>query len=769
MKRRGDRTRTCLLSVLLLAVMGPLVLIGSTSASAGPPASPEFLVNTTTTDDQVDPSVAMDADGDYVVTWASLVDGGPVSGIYAQRYDETGAPQGGETRISTTTTRQYWPDVAMDADGDYIITWTVIANDGLDDVMARRYNADGTPQGPETRVNSAPNGTERLSSVAMAAGGDYVITWEVLNANDDIDGVYAQRYDADGTPQGGETLVTTTPGSPRFPSVAMDAEGDYVITWQSNASVDVDIYAQRYDAAGTPRGGETRVNTTTADLQRLPSVAMDADGDYVVTWQSAAGAGDIYAQRYNAAGVARGAETLVNTTTNHIQEIPSVAMDADGDYTVTWQTFGQGSSAAGIYAQRYSAAGTRQGTETRINTDVIPNKLNGEIAMDADGDSVVAWQSNFQDGDGDGVYGRRLRGPEPVDLSLSQSASSDPVGVGRRVTYRIRVANRGEPATDTGIAVIDAAIGTATGVRVVSTVPDGGTFVTSSGTGWTCTPFATTTRCRLTGPLAAGDVAPGLAVTYTAPDTAGAALHDARVYENQRDPIPANDAETERTTVLCTLEYDAPSYSQTEAAPITATVTRNGTGCGTSGVSYTTTAASATAGTDFTNVAGTLTWTDADTDLAFSIPLVNDGLDEKTEQLNLLLTNPTGALLGIRSLANGLIGDNDDPPRINFTTTSATAAEPGALLDLTVQLSEISGQDVTAVLAKAGTATYLTDYYAPKRLTIPAGQRTITFTIEIADDNTTEGTEQAVIALATPTAATLGTQKTYRLTITDDD
>jgi hypothetical protein len=56
----------------------------------------------------------------------------------------------------------------------------------------------------------------------------------------------------------------------------MDADGDFVVTWQSyGQDGDADgIYAQRYNALGVPQGGEFRVNSTTANFQTTPSVAM---------------------------------------------------------------------------------------------------------------------------------------------------------------------------------------------------------------------------------------------------------------------------------------------------------------------------------------------------------------------------------------------------------------------------------------------------------------------------------------------------------------
>ena len=105
---------------------------------------------------------------------------------------------------------------------------------------------------------------------------------------------------------------------------------------------------------------DTLVNTFTTSNQNNPAVAIDADGDFVVTWQSSDQDGDgngIYAQRYNASGVAQGSEFLVNTFTTSQQSNSAVAIDADGDFVVTWQSWGQDGSGFGIYAQRYNASG----------------------------------------------------------------------------------------------------------------------------------------------------------------------------------------------------------------------------------------------------------------------------------------------------------------------------------------------------------------------------------------------------------------------------
>ena len=63
------------------------------------------------------------------------------------------------------------------------------------------------------------------------------------------------------------------------------------MVWTSYGSDGTDtavpsIEGQRYDGLGVPDGGEFQVNTYTTGKQRLPSIGADADGNFVVVWDS---------------------------------------------------------------------------------------------------------------------------------------------------------------------------------------------------------------------------------------------------------------------------------------------------------------------------------------------------------------------------------------------------------------------------------------------------------------------------------------------------
>ncbi|MEM7344608.1 MAG: hypothetical protein AAF485_10220, partial [Chloroflexota bacterium] len=268
--------------------------------------------------------------------------------------------------------------------------------------------------GSEFQVNSYTTSYQTSASVGLDAEGDFVVVWQSANDQDgSVFGIYAQQYNASGTAQGGEFQVNSyTTGNQTRPSVGVDAEGDFVVVWESDGQ-DGDsgsIYAQLYNASGSTVGTEFKVNSYTTGSQSRPNVGMDRDGDFVIAWSSLGQDGNnqgIYAQLYNASGSTVGTEFKVNSYTTGSQRTPSVGMDADGNFVVAWQSDTQDGSNYGIYAQRYNVSGTAQGDEFKVNSYTTSYQTSPSIGMDAEGDFVVAWQSYTQDGSGFGIYAQR--------------------------------------------------------------------------------------------------------------------------------------------------------------------------------------------------------------------------------------------------------------------------------------------------------------------------------------------------------------------------
>ncbi|MBN4006436.1 hypothetical protein [Nostoc sp. LPT] len=116
-------------------------------------------------------------------------------------------------------------------------------------------------------------------------------------------------------------------------------------------------------------------------------------------------------------------EFKVNSYINNSQSNSTVAIDTNGNFVISWQSFGQDeSSSNGIYAQGYNSAGVAVGTEFRVNSTTSGNQFNPTIAMDADGDFVISWTG--QDASGNGIYAQLYKnnGVPPTITSGSASA-----------------------------------------------------------------------------------------------------------------------------------------------------------------------------------------------------------------------------------------------------------------------------------------------------------------------------------------------------------
>ena len=331
-------------------------------APSGAPLGPEFRVNTLTLAYQGAASVATNPSGDFVVVWQSRGQDGSGFGIFGQRYGSTGTPLGPEFRVNTYTIGyQIEPAIAADPSGNFVVVWTSFGQDGdAYGVFGQRYATSGAPLGSEFRVNTYTTADQYAPSVAADGSGNFVVAWHSFYQDGSLDGVFGQRYEGTGAVLGPEFRVNTyTTNSQWGSSVAADSAGSFLVVWQSfgQDGSNHGIFGQRYDSAGAAVGSEFRVNTYTMDDQIRPSVAADSSGNFVVVWEGFGQDGsdfDVFGQRYAASGTSSGPEFRINTYTTIGQSGTAVAADSTGRFVVVWQSYGQDGSSAGVFGQRYN-------------------------------------------------------------------------------------------------------------------------------------------------------------------------------------------------------------------------------------------------------------------------------------------------------------------------------------------------------------------------------------------------------------------------------
>ena len=381
------------------------------------PLSPEVGVNTYTTEHQRDPAVASDADGNFVVVWRSFGQDGNNDGVYGRRFDASGAPRGPEFRVNAYTTGNQWlPSVASDPAGNFVVAWTgVIHPVSGSDIFVQRYDSSGAPLGVNTVVNTYTTGAQQSSVVSMDDLGRFVVAW--TSEDGDQSGVWFRAFNAVGTPLSSAIRANVyTTDFQAFPAIAQNGSADFVVTWQS-AAEDGDglgVYAVLFPA-GQSSVGPFRANSYTTGNQQRPSVAVAPSGEFLVAWHSDGQDGSsygVFAQAFDASGVRVGQERLVNTFTSVTQWMPALSADDHGRFIAVWED-NQEPPVTGIYGRRLDVAGAPMDPEFHVNTYTTNRQAFPAVSASPSGTFVVAWESDGQDGNGYGIFARRL-GPDLI-------------------------------------------------------------------------------------------------------------------------------------------------------------------------------------------------------------------------------------------------------------------------------------------------------------------------------------------------------------------
>jgi hypothetical protein len=354
-----------------------------------------------------------------VVVWTST------PGVVGRRYDRDGVPLGGEFPVNTSASDATLPAVACDVAGAFVAVWEKQDGSNLG-LVGRRFDANGSAQGGEFQVNTYTTGYQYRHSVAMSAGGEFVVAWKSEPpTSGSYRGIMQRRWDANGIAQGPEQQVSDVlilDG----PSVAADAAGNFVVVWQ-DFDFGTDEYAvvgQRYAADGTPRGGRFDASAR-GPYTGTPHVSSAPDGSFVVAWKKdnpPDGTSDAtYAGRFDADGLPLGGEFQVDTSPfGTYQSETLVAADAYGDFVVVWTEYGQDSDPNYSVWGRAFAGGTPRGAQFQVNTYTTGFQgYPASVASDAQGNFVVVWHSP-QDGDDYGIFGQRYAAGADV-LRCAQS------------------------------------------------------------------------------------------------------------------------------------------------------------------------------------------------------------------------------------------------------------------------------------------------------------------------------------------------------------
>ena len=208
-------------------------------------------------------------------------------------------------------------------------------------------------------------------------------------------------------------------------------------------------------------------------------------------------------------------------------------------------------------------------------------------------------------------------------------------------------------------------------------------------------------------------------------------------------------AGVEVTVVDDDAQVSVAAASAVEGAAVEFPVTMTGAAPSDIVLGWSTSAGTATSGSDYTAVtSGSLTIEAGDTSGTLTVSTTEDTLTEADETFTVTITGttlPTGTVLGVAT-ATGTIEDDDT---LDAVVTGAASAPEGSMVTFTVSLT--GGASTAAVVVTyvvEGTATPGEDYTAPSGiLTIAPGDNEGAITIATKSDDVLEGDETLILTL----------------------
>jgi Ca2+-binding RTX toxin-like protein len=362
----------------------------------GTPLGDDFLINTTPTEDINAPTVTALADGSAFVAWIAFI---PSTGEFEIRgriinADGTGGPD--FIVNSTTVNEQFTPSATTLADGRILVTWTSNEGDGSIlqyDIRGRILEPDGTPSGPDFVINSSVSGTQNDVNVLALDDGRALATWTSTDPDTNVITVFGRFINSDGTMSASDfRILPVSEHTQTESSLTALANGSILVTWvslEADTSSNVNIHGRILGADGSVIVSDFIVNSNLDGGQISPTATTLADGRVLVVWESInfeTGDSDIYGRILGPDGFPIGEDFLINVNVGLTERAPYVEAMADGRIVITWTAFDATTGSSEIYARILALDAVIDGTP---GNDQIVGTNDDDVILAAAGKDIV--------------------------------------------------------------------------------------------------------------------------------------------------------------------------------------------------------------------------------------------------------------------------------------------------------------------------------------------------------------------------------------------
>lgn len=350
----------------------------------------DILVNDDTHQaEQLNPRVAVNFAGEFVVAWADKRNGR--SEIFFQYFDSAGTPLEINQKIAgySVTAPQYGSALDANQLGQFGTVWSDYRNGSYPFDPDIYYSAiDINGPGTNSSITDArPDSSCESPDIAVLPSGNVIIVWADRRGRSwDI---YGQLLNSNGTAVSGNFKINSEEGlyQQHSPRVAAISDGRFIVVWYDNRFGDDDIFGRVFNSDGSPTVIDFRVNDDSDQTkQAFPTVAADGGGRYFVAWVDWQNGTypknpDIYYRRYDDTGTPLGeCHKLVSDTNERPQKDVAICSDRMGNLGFVWADSSSGQWNA--MAQIVDNVGALAGSSFLIHQNADGKQLQPDIATD---------------------------------------------------------------------------------------------------------------------------------------------------------------------------------------------------------------------------------------------------------------------------------------------------------------------------------------------------------------------------------------------------
>lgn len=326
-------------------------------------------------------AVALDDGGNVLVTGASYNDTGN-SDFATLKYSSAGQPLWTNRYDGPGSGHDYANSVAVDPNGDLIVTGSSRGAGGNDDYATIKYSSAGLPLWTN-RYNGPGDGADTAVAVVVDAVGEVIVTGSSYGASSGTDWATI-KYSSAGMPLWTNRYHRSGNGDDAAHALAVDISGNAYVTGSSWNGTSHDFATIKYSGAGQPLW--TNYYNSPADGEdEAVGVGVDVSGNVFVTGPSGGGASltDYATLKYSSAGVPLWTNRY-NGPANGFDRPNAVACDRQGNCYVTGYsavnsvsfdiaTIGYSGDGTPLWTNRYNGLGNDQDAANAVAVDAGGN------------------------------------------------------------------------------------------------------------------------------------------------------------------------------------------------------------------------------------------------------------------------------------------------------------------------------------------------------------------------------------------------------------